>query len=91
MRQRYGHSGRAVRGVSWTPGDRARTTVKIPGDPPVFPPVAVTVEEVQTFKPSHHKDSFGHRQTTHHEPRARVTVDRTGKTYWVDANTLERT
>ncbi len=88
LHRRYGHARRAL-GVVWRPGEVARTTVKIPADPhPIFPPVNVTVEEVRVSRAKRYKDAFG--TWTSFGGGSRIKVGYGGKSYWVDAETLEK-
>lgn len=82
--------GRAARDATWRPGDVARTTAKIPADPhAIFPPVVVMIEEVLKMKHKRRKDRFGNWDSFGGGTRVRVGYN--GKSYWVDAETLEHT
>jgi hypothetical protein len=85
LRRRY---GRARKASGWQPGDLARTTGKIFADPPIYPPVLVTVEEVVNHRGVRRKDAFGTWETSGASTRVRVAYR--GKSYWVDADVLER-
>ena len=75
--------------TGWRPGDLAVTNTRIPADPyPIGAPVGVVVEEVVGGRNTRRKDRFGHWETT--PGRTRIRVSFNGKSYWVDADTLDR-
>lgn len=80
-------------------GDLVVSTAKIPADPyPVFPPANAVIEQIVKVKSSRRRDRFGHVETTRHPNRVLIRIlsgasnhtAHTGKTYWVDEDTLER-